>query len=197
MRTKHSRPSRRTRLIILIVGVSAVLAAIFLLAMAPTSGFATGETKGLPSWVVPGAEVVYSGTTSVDGSSVTMTYAIRVLAMNSTKAEVLSMDNVTVGNGAPISNHRVDWVTPGLNHGSTFFLTGKDAIAGQYSTTQVVQGKVMSVTADSFETADAQLLTTAYFYRLGLPPVALNLTLGNFPTIDLQVTSTNIPGLLP
>ncbi|MGA2664189.1 MAG: hypothetical protein ABSF83_04520 [Nitrososphaerales archaeon] len=183
-----------------IVTASALVSFIVILVLipAPAPSVAAG-TEGLPSWATPGADVVYSGKIDVDSTILRLTYEVRVLAVNSTKAEVLSMQNMTIGVGAPITDENVAWVKPGTNDGSTFFFAASGAAAGQYSTTHAVQGKTIPVTADSLQmqTPNGLMLVTTYFDSPTGLPVAIDLTMGSYPTFDLQVVSTNIPGLLP
>ncbi len=143
---RRNRSQRRLRIGVTAAAIvaSVVVATILLFASVPQQSH--GKTQLYP-WAFPGATAEYFGTTTVGGVPYSMTYTLHVLAVNSTKAEVLTMNNLTIGKYPPGITQKVLWYPALKTDGPAFLLASADVGLTHYETNVTIRGHTIPVIA--------------------------------------------------
>ena len=156
-----------------------------------------GGTQTYP-WAFPGAYSYYLGSSAFPGGvSVKMTYLLNVLAVNSSKAQVLTEMNFTAPGIQPSDNRLVEWISIVKSATLPVFIATDKTALYNYETTVTVSGKEVPVVANVYDrsTSGGPIVVSFVDENLGLP-VQYTYSYQGL-SITSSLVSTNVPGLIP
>ena len=180
-----------------IVLVVVVCSWLFLLISAPLPAVGDSGPQLVP-WAFPGAYASYSGSTLILGElRYTMDYTIKVLAVDGTKAEVLSQIRIEIGSDPPIIAQHVNWSSAARDEEIPFAFVGNDTLLYRHDGNVTIRGATIPVIIYAYEHLGNPSITVIAWKSkaVGLP-VQLRFSLADVASVDVPLVETNIPGLL-
>ena len=175
----------------------AVSSSLFLLISAPLPAVSDSGPPLVP-WAFPGAYASYSGSTILLGEvRYTMYYTIKVLAVDGTRAEVLSQMRFDIGSDPPIIAQRMSWVDATKREEISVVLVSNDTLLYTHDGNLTIRGETIPVIVYAYEHLGNPSITIIAWKSkaVGLP-VQLRYSLANVASVDVPLVQTNIPGLL-
>ncbi len=192
------RAKRLKKTRVVAVGIIAVVTLSSLLLLLLPSPPTESRTQLAP-WAFPGAYANYTGSTMLFGKfRYTMNYAIKVLAVTGTQAEVLSQVRYQIGSDSPIVLQHSSWHNVTKDEDTTGAFIANGTLLYSYDANVTIRGKTIPVVVDGYEhfgSPDFSMMAWRS-KAIGLP-VQLRFSLGNLASVTLPLAETNIPGLLP
>ncbi len=191
----HTGASKRRT--IKIVTIIAIVLSSLVIPLLVSS--ATTESKPqLAPWAFPGAFANYSGM-EIFLKNITygLEYSWKVLAVNSTKAEVFSVVKLQPDSGPPGISSHVSWYTATGSDEAPLSFFSNGTLLYSYDSTATIMGKTIPVTAYVYGPTGS-LHTSLIMWKnkdFGLP-VQFVLSFGKVMIIAAQLVKTNVPGLL-
>jgi len=152
----------------------------------------------LVPWAFPGAYASYSGSTMLLGElRYTMNYAIKVLAVDGTRAKVLSYMRIEIGSDPPIIQQHVTWTDATKQEEISFALVSNGILLYSHDGNLTIRGETIPVIVDAYEhLGNPNITIIAWKSKAVGLPVQLRFSVANLASIDMPLVETNIPGLL-
>ena len=180
-----------------IVVLVTVCSSLFLLISAPLPAVSDRGPQLVP-WAFPGAYASYSGSTILLGVvRYTMYYTIKVLAVDGTRAEVLSQMRFDIGSDPPIIAQHVSWVNATKQEEISVALVSNDTLLYSHDGNLTIRGETIPVIVYAYEhLGNPRITVIAWKSKAVGLPVQLRYSLADVASVDVPLVETNIPGLL-
>jgi len=188
--------AKRRPWILGVIVLVAVCSWLFLLISVPLPAVSDSGPQLVP-WAFPGAYASYSGSTILLGEvRYAMYYTIKVLAVDGTRAEVLSQMRFDIGSDPPIIAQHVTWVDATKQEEISVALVSNDTLLYSHDGTLTIGGETIPVIVYAYEHLGNPSITVIAWKSkaVGLP-VQIRYSLANVASVDVPLVKTNIPGL--
>lgn len=125
-----------------------------------------------------------------------MNYAIRVLAVDGARAEVLSQVRIEIGSDPPIIQQHQTWTDATKQEEISFALVSNGILLYSHDGNVTIRGVTVPVIVDAYEHLGNPNITIIAWKSkdVGLP-LQFRFSLGDVASIDVPLVETNIPGL--
>jgi hypothetical protein len=194
---QRSPAKRRPVIVIGVVGLVVICTLLLLLISAPLPAVSDSKPQLVP-WAFPGAYANYSGSTIVLGRiRCTMNYTVKVLAVEGTKAEVLSQMRFDIGSEPPVIARHLRWDDATKQEEAPVALVSNNSLLYSQDGTVTIRGETIPVIIYVYEQLGNPNITVIVWKSkaVGLP-VHFGFSLANIAPVDVPLVQTNIPGLI-
>src|SRR3989475_12132701 len=148
---RRSLAQRHPVIVFVIVFVVVACSWLFLLFATSLPAVSSSGPQLVP-WAFPGAYASYSGSTILLGEvRYTMYYTIKVLAVDGTRAEVLSQMRFDIGSDPPIIAQHVTWVDATKQEEISVALVSNDTLLYSHDGTLTIGGETIPVIVYAYE----------------------------------------------